>query len=110
MPSPRIIILVLDACGVGGAPDAEAYGDFGAATIPHVAKAVSGLKMPNAGNLGLGCITGIEGIRPSQNPTGSYGQLFPRSAGKDSTTGHWELAGLLLTTPSPCFRMVFRRK
>lgn len=103
MSSPRIIILVLDACGVGGAPDAESYGDFGAATLPHVAKAVGGLKMPHSEILGLGSVADIQGVPSFEHPAGAFGKLTPRSAGKDSTTGHWELAGLILDHPFPLF-------
>ncbi|PWB70221.1 phosphopentomutase [candidate division GN15 bacterium] len=103
MANPRVIILVLDACGVGAAPDAAVYGDALSATLPHVASAVGGLKMPHSEKLGLGWITDITGVRPYECPLGAYGKLTPQSPGKDSTTGHWELAGLVLDRAFPLF-------
>lgn len=103
MASRRVILLVLDACGIGAAPDAPMYGDAMAATLPHVAASVGGLNMPYAESLGLGCIAAVQGIRNIAHPVGSHGFLTPRSAGKDSTTGHWEIAGLLLHRPFPLF-------
>ncbi len=99
----RVIILVLDACGVGAAPDAAAYGDSASATLPHVAAAVGGLHMPNSERLGLGCICEMTGVQPDRPVLASFGRLTPQSPGKDSTTGHWELAGLVLDRPFPLF-------
>lgn len=103
MTALRVIILVLDACGIGAAPDAAAFGDTAAATLPHIAEAVGGLKMPNAAKLGLGCTCSITGIRSGHAAPGAFGRLTPQSPGKDSTTGHWELAGLILDRPFPLF-------
>ena len=99
----RIIILILDACGVGELPDAAQYGDQGAATIPHVARAAHGLKMPACGRLGLGNIVAIDGVPAEASPTACFGKLAETSPGKDSTTGHWEIAGVHLTEPFPLF-------
>lgn len=99
----RVIIIIIDACGVGELPDAEKYGDKGAATIPHVAKAVGGLKMPNCQRLGLGQIVPIDGVRPTIPTQGNYGKMVECAAGKDSTSGHWELAGVVLEKPFPVF-------
>lgn len=99
----RVILLVIDACGVGELPDADKYGDKGAATIPNVAKAVGGLKMPNCQKLGLGHITTIEGIKPTIPTLGCYGKMAELSSGKDSTSGHWEMAGVILEQPFPTF-------
>ncbi len=99
----RVIIIVIDACGVGELPDADKYGDKGASTIPNVAKAVGGLKMPNCQRLGLGHIVPIEGVKPTIPTNGCYGKMAERAAGKDSTSGHWEIAGVILEKPFPTF-------
>jgi len=99
----RVIIVVVDACGVGELPDADQYGDKGAATIPNVARAVGGLKMPNCQKLGLGQIVPIDGVRPTIPTIGCFGKMTERAAGKDSTSGHWELAGVILAKPFPTF-------
>jgi len=103
MSALRVTILVLDACGIGASPDAVAYGDTAAATLAHVALAGGGLNMPHAEKLGLGRTCDIMGIRPIDPSRGSYGRLTPQSPGKDSTTGHWELAGLVLDRAFPLF-------
>lgn len=103
MTAKRAIILILDACGVGELPDAAKYGDSGSSTLPHVAEEVGGLKMPNCQQLGLGNIVKIKGVAPSASPTASYGKMAEKSPGKDSTTGHWEIAGVILDQPFPVF-------
>jgi phosphopentomutase len=103
MAIDRTIVIVLDACGIGEAPDSAAYGDSGSNTIVNTARAVGGLNCPHLQRLGLGNITGIPGVPPSPNPLGSYGVMQERSAGKDSTTGHWELMGLVLEKPFPVY-------
>jgi phosphopentomutase len=107
MKTNRVLIVVIDACGVGELPDAHHYGDAGASTIPNVATAVGGLKMPNAERLGLGNITPILGIQPSSQAVGCYGRMAEKSSGKDSTTGHWEIAGIILDKPFPLFPIGF---
>ncbi|MBN2227522.1 MAG: phosphopentomutase [candidate division Zixibacteria bacterium] len=99
----RAIILILDACGVGELPDAAAYGDSGAATIPHVAKELGGLAMPNSGRLGLGNITAIDGVPPTETPSACYGKMAEQSPGKDSTSGHWEIGGVILKQAFPVY-------
>lgn len=99
----RIIIVVLDSVGVGELPDAHLYGDEGSNTLGNTAKAVGGLKMPLAQALGLGNIISIEGIPPTSAPQGAWGKMAEISVGKDTTTGHWELAGLTLTAPFPTY-------
>ncbi len=88
---------------MGELPDAAAYGDTGSSTLPHVAEAVGGLKMPACARLGLGNIISIKGVVRSQHPAGAFGKMAERSAGKDSTTGHWEIAGLITPKPFPVF-------
>lgn len=103
MKFKRAIILVIDACGLGELPDAADYGDIGSATIPNVASAVGGLNMPNCQKLGLGNITEIKGVPPAEKPSGSFGKMAEKAAGKDSTSGHWEMAGVVIEKPFPTF-------
>ncbi|MCH9025441.1 MAG: phosphopentomutase, partial [candidate division Zixibacteria bacterium] len=109
MKFKRGIILVIDACGVGELPDAADYGDLGSSTIPNVARAVGGLNMPNCQKLGLGNIVEIEGVSPAEKPSGSFGKMAERAAGKDSTSGHWEMAGVVIESPFPTFPDGFPR-
>jgi phosphopentomutase len=99
----RVIVIVLDSCGVGEAPDASHYGDAGASTLPHAARACGGLRLPVLGRLGLGRIVPIEGVPPDPAPAGAFGKMAEVSTGKDSTTGHWELAGVVLERPFPVY-------
>ena len=101
--SRRAVLLVLDGVGCGAAPDTAAYGDTGSDTIGNVARAVGGLDLPNLARLGLGHVASIQGVEPVAHPIGAWGTLIPRSSGKDSTTGHWELAGLHLAQPFPTY-------
>lgn len=102
-PFRRVILIVLDSVGCGDAPDAAAYGDEGANTLANTARAVGGLRLPHLGRLGLGYVTAIEGVPPDPAPQGCFGRLTEISAGKDTTTGHWELAGLPLLKPFPTY-------
>ena len=99
----RVILIVLDGVGVGALPDAEAYGDSGAATLPHVASVVGGLSLPHLQRLGLGRIVPIAGVASFVSPQGCWGRMAERSPGKDSVTGHWELAGVVLQQPFTTF-------
>lgn len=99
----RALLLVLDGVGCGAAPDTAAYGDTGSDTIGNVARAVGGLALPNLARLGLGHVAPIAGVEALAHPIGAWGTLIPRSSGKDSTTGHWELAGLHLAKPFPTY-------
>jgi phosphopentomutase len=98
----RAVLIVLDSCGIGAAPDAAEYGDEGAATIPHTAEAVGGLRLPVLASLGLGNIPALRGagpilgVPPAEAPRASYGAMQERSQGKDTVTGHWEIGGLLM--------------
>jgi phosphopentomutase len=100
---PRVLIVVCDSFGVGDAPDAEAYGDAGSDTIANAASAVGGIHAPNLGRMGLGRLTAIEGVPPEAVPGTAHGRLTERSAGKDTTTGHWEMAGIVLDEPFPLY-------
>ena len=95
--------MILDACGVGELPDAAEFGDAGSNTIGNCAKAVGGLKLPNLGRFGLGNIIDIKGVPPVKEPVAYYGKMAEVSAGKDSTIGHWELAGIISSRPFPVY-------
>jgi phosphopentomutase len=97
------VLVVLDSVGIGGAPDEAAFGDAGSATLQHVAEAVGGIFLPTLEALGLGHVAPIRGVEPVPEPAGAYGAMIERSAGKDTTTGHWELAGLILEKPFPTY-------
>ncbi len=100
---PRVLILVCDSFGVGDAPDAAAYGDEGSDTLANTARAVGGIEAPNLEALGLGMLTDIEGVSPRAEPGTGHGRLTERSVGKDTTTGHWEMAGIVLDQPFPLY-------
>lgn len=99
----RAIILVLDGVGIGAAPDAAAYGDLGSNTLGNLARAVGGLDLPHLEAAGLGRIAPFAGVKPVEQPRGAWGVMRPQSAGKDSITGHWEIAGLHLDRPFPTY-------
>ncbi|HEX9483492.1 MAG TPA: phosphopentomutase [Gemmatimonadaceae bacterium] len=99
----RAAVIVLDGVGVGEAPDAAAYGDAGSNTLGNLARAAGGLALPNLAALGLGNIAPLDGVPDTEAPEGAWGKMQPASAGKDSTTGHWELAGLHLAKPFPTY-------
>src|SRR5438552_8076296 len=99
----RVLLVVCDSFGVGAAPDAAHYGDAGANTLGHVAEAVDGLRAPHLAALGLGALTPMKGLVPHGDPGTGHGRLTERSAGKDSTTGHWEMAGVVLEHPFPTY-------
>lgn len=101
--TPRAVVLVLDSVGAGALPDAGDYGDVGSNTLANTAAAVGGLHMPNLERMGLGNITDILGVPPVSKPTASWGRCAEASAGKDTTTGHWEMMGLHLTRPFPTY-------
>ena len=99
----RAVIIILDGVGIGEAPDAAAYGDAGSDTLGNVARASGGLKLPRLERFGLGNIRQIEGVAPRGDAAGAWGSMRPASAGKDSTTGHWEIAGVHLERPFPTY-------
>ncbi len=96
-------MLVCDSFGVGDAPDAAAYGDEGSDTLGNCSLAVGGIHAPNLERLGLGLLTRIEGMVPTAGPGTGHGRLTERSAGKDTTTGHWEMCGIVLERPFPLY-------
>jgi phosphopentomutase len=103
----RAAIIVLDGLGIGSAHDAELYGDAGSNTLGNLARAVGGLSMPHFERAGLGCCAELAGVAPVLQPRGAYGICEPASPGKDSTTGHWELCGLILDQPFPTYPQGF---
>jgi len=99
----RAAIIVLDGVGIGAAPDASAYGDEGSNTLANTARAIGGMDLPNLERAGLGNIAPIDGVAAVADPVGAWGLMVPQSAGKDSTTGHWEIAGVHLGRPFPTY-------
>jgi len=93
---PRFTIIVVDSVGAGALPDAPAYGDAGANTLAHTATAAGGLLLPNLQRWGLGNLTGIQGCPPAAKPRAAFGTMAELSQGKDTTTGHWEMMGIVL--------------
>jgi phosphopentomutase len=99
----RACVIVLDAVGAGDLPDADAFGTAGSNTLAHVAEAAGGLEVPNLQSLGLGNILPLEGCPPRPGAPSVWGRLAERSAGMDTTTGHWEMMGIVLEQPFPTF-------
>src|SRR5579859_1283979 len=102
MPFQRVIWIVLDSVGIGEMPDAEAYGDRGSDTLGNIARQRR-LRLPNLCRLGLANIKMLEGLEPSAEPQAAFGRCALVSPGKDTTTGHWEMAGIHLEKPFPLF-------
>lgn len=100
---PRACVIVLDAVGAGALPDAEAYGDEGSDTLGNVARAVGGLDLPNLEAIGLGNVEPLRGCPPQPGAPAIAGRLAPRSKGKDTTIGHWELMGVVTPQPLPTY-------
>src|SRR5664280_414901 len=100
----RVFVCVLDGCGAGELPDAAAYGDVGSDTLGHVLRR-SGVELPNLAELGIGEVVGLPLGAPS--PQATYGRLVERGAGKDTTTGHWEMMGVVLERPFPTYPQGF---
>ncbi len=99
----RAAIIVLDGVGIGEAPDAGDYGDRGSDTLGNLSRAVGGFSLPNLERAGLGNIRQLAGMARRSDAIGAWGKMVPRSAGKDSTTGHWEIAGVHLARPFPTY-------
>ena len=104
----RVVLSVLDACGIGELPDAAKYGDAGANTLGHVVEKMKP-ELPNLSSLGLGNIGGWEGYM-DEEPIGCYGKMSEQAPGKDTTIGHWELAGLIMDKPFPTYPNGFPRE
>ncbi len=101
-PFDRVIWLVLDSVGIGAMPDAAEYGDEGSDTLGNIARRHK-LELPNMRRMGLGNIKPLAGLPPAEHPAGAYGKCRLASPGKDTTTGHWEMAGIILEKPFPIY-------
>ena len=99
----RAAIIVLDGLGMGPAHDTAAYGDEGSDTLGNVLRAGRGITLPNLTRLGLGNCAPLDGVPPVERASGAWGSAQPASAGKDSTTGHWELCGVILEQAFPTY-------
>src|ERR671916_2883979 len=100
---PRACVIVLDAVGAGACPDAAEFGDEGSDTLGNVARAVGGLDLPTLEALGLGNVEPLEGCPPQPGAPAVAGRLRARSKGKDTTSGHWELMGVVTPHPMPTY-------
>ncbi len=105
----RVFLTVLDSVGVGELPDADTYGDRGSDTLGNISRRVP-LKLPALQSLGLAHVANVHGMSRFATPIGAYGRMAERSAGKDSVTGHWELAGIVLDRAFPTFPDGFPRE
>ncbi len=99
----RVILIVLDSLGIGELPDAALYGDTGSNTLKHISEVVGGLHVPCLESLGLGYLDEFQGVERVSQPLGAFGKMAELSVGKDTTTGHWEMMGLVLKEPFPTF-------
>lgn len=106
----RVTVIVLDSAGVGELPDANKFGDVGSNTFAHIAEATGGLSLPNMEKLGIGNLTKIKGVKTLNNTTGAFGKAAEKSKGKDTTVGHWEIAGLVKDSPFPSYPQGFDQK
>ncbi len=105
----KAILIVLDSVGIGEMPDADQYGDVGSNTLGNIAKAVGGMDLPNLESLGLGNIAPLEGVKEKHPSEGAYGKSAELSVGKDTVTGHWEMAGVILEQPLNTYPHGFSR-
>jgi phosphopentomutase len=99
----RVFFLVLDSVGIGAMPDAAEFGDTGAHTLGHIAEAVGGLNVPNLARMGLGNISALKGVIPAGKSTAAFGKSSELAKGKDTTTGHWEMAGVRVKQAFPTY-------
>ena len=99
----RFIVIVLDSVGIGEGPDAAAFGDVGSHTLGNIASVVGGLNLPHMERMGLANIAILQGLTPQRLPSACYGKMAETSAGKDTSTGHWELMGIRLDKPFPVY-------
>ncbi|MGE5675977.1 MAG: phosphopentomutase [Mycobacterium leprae] len=102
-PVKRVTIIVLDSVGIGALPDADQFGDVGANTLGNLSRMRGGVKLPNMGQLGLGNLVQVAGVPPVERPAGALGRMATASIGKDTMTGHWEMAGVRIDVPFRTF-------
>ncbi len=105
----RAVLIVLDSLGIGAMPDAASWGDAGADTLGHILESRR-VELPNLQKLGLGNIRPLENLSPIENPIGNYGKCTLKSNGKDTTTGHWEIAGIVMERAFPTFPQGFPQR
>ena len=105
----RVALMVLDSLGMGEMPDAAEWGDEGSDTLGHILESRE-VHLPNLQRMGLGNIRSLQGVPPSAEPRASYGRCALRSNGKDTTTGHWEMAGIILERAFPTFPEGFPKR
>ena len=106
----RIIWMVIDSVGIGALPDSEKFGDSGVNTLGNIVKEYKDIKIPNLRKLGIGNIEGADFIESEESPIGAYGKCAELSQGKDTTTGHWEMTGVLVETPFKTFENGFPKE
>lgn len=106
----RVIWMVIDSVGIGALPDSEKFGDVNVNTLGNIVKTYKDIKIPNMINLGLSNIEGVESLESINNPIGSFGRAKEVSKGKDTTTGHWEMTGVLVETPFKTYENGFPRE
>ncbi|HOV26634.1 MAG TPA: phosphopentomutase [Pseudobacteroides sp.] len=106
----RIVLIVLDSVGMGELPDAAVYGDVGSNTLGNISAVMGGLRLPNLESLGLGNIDNMKGYNKYESPFGCYGRMAEKSFGKDTTTGHWEISGLILDKAFPVYPSGFPKE
>ncbi len=106
----RATLIVLDSVGVGELPDAPEFGDTGSNTLGHIAEASNGINLPNMQKLGLGNLTNVKGVEPVVEAEGAFGKAAEASKGKDTTTGHWEIGGVILERPFPSYPQGFSKE
>ncbi|MBI5180287.1 MAG: phosphopentomutase, partial [Nitrospirae bacterium] len=98
-----LTLIILDSLGIGELPDAKEYNDEGSNTLGNLAKAAGGINLPNLERLGIGNLGEFKGIKKIKPPPASFGRMREASKGKDTTTGHWEMAGIILNNPFPTY-------
>ncbi|RDY24826.1 phosphopentomutase [Romboutsia maritimum] len=103
----RVVWIVIDSVGIGALPDSEKFGDVGVNTLGNIVRQHSDIKIPNLRKLGIGNIQGVDFLEPKENTIGCYGKCGELSQGKDTTTGHWEMTGVLVETPFKTFENGF---
>ncbi len=106
----RVILIVCDSVGIGALPDAHLYNDVGSNTLGNIARLFPNFEIPNLVQMGLGNIDPTNTIKKTNHPTAAFGKAIEQSAGKDTTTGHWEISGTILKKPFPTFPNGFPKK
>ena len=105
----RVIWMVIDSVGIGALPDSQKFGDVNVDTLGNIVRACKGIKIPNMIKLGLANIEGVDSLENIESPIGCYGRCSEVSKGKDTTTGHWEMTGVLVETPFKTFENGFHK-